>query len=58
MRNALVKFYNVQGEHIYTLETPAQVSAAQTEGGSRYKLNNNGNLVRERVLKCPCCMSE
>lgn len=25
MRNALVKFYNVQGEHIYTLETPAQV---------------------------------
>ncbi|CAL8284752.1 unnamed protein product [Lota lota] len=23
-RNALVKFYNVQGEHIYTLETPAQ----------------------------------
>ena len=47
MRNALVKFYNVQGEHIYTLETPAQVSAAQTEGGSRYKLNNNGNLVRE-----------
>lgn len=25
-RNALVKFYNVQGEHIYTLETPAQVS--------------------------------
>ncbi|XP_075879344.1 tubby-related protein 4 isoform X2 [Nelusetta ayraudi] len=22
-RNALVKFYNVQGEHIYTLETPA-----------------------------------
>lgn len=28
MRNALVKFYNVQGEHIYTLETPAQVSPA------------------------------
>lgn len=26
MRNALVKFYNVQGEHIYTLETPAQVA--------------------------------
>lgn len=26
MRNALVKFYNVQGEHIYTLETPAQVN--------------------------------
>ncbi|XP_028293273.1 tubby-related protein 4 [Gouania willdenowi] len=24
MRNALVKFYNIQGEHIYTLETPAQ----------------------------------
>ncbi|MFT7797519.1 tubby-related protein 4 [Arapaima gigas] len=23
-RNALVKFYNVHGEHIYTLETPAQ----------------------------------
>lgn len=28
MRNALVKFYNVQGEHIYTLETPAQVGPA------------------------------
>lgn len=27
-RNALVKFFNVQGEHIYTLETPAQVSPA------------------------------
>lgn len=27
-RNALVKFYNVQGEHIYTLETPALVSAS------------------------------
>lgn len=26
LRNALVKFYNVEGEHIYTLETPAQVS--------------------------------
>lgn len=25
-RNVLVKFYNVHGEHIYTLETPAQVS--------------------------------
>ncbi|KAJ8383186.1 hypothetical protein SKAU_G00039640 [Synaphobranchus kaupii] len=24
MRNPLVKFYNVHGEHIYTLETPAQ----------------------------------
>ncbi|KAM8834413.1 tubby-related protein 4 isoform 1-T1 [Synchiropus picturatus] len=24
MRNAVVKFYNIQGEHIYTLETPAQ----------------------------------
>lgn len=24
-RNAIVKFYNVQGEHIYTLDTPAQV---------------------------------
>ncbi|TRY83490.1 hypothetical protein DNTS_016224 [Danionella cerebrum] len=24
MRNALIKFYNIQGEHIYTLETPAQ----------------------------------
>ncbi|XP_065328072.1 tubby-related protein 4a isoform X2 [Pelmatolapia mariae] len=23
-RNAIVKFYNVQGEHIYTLDTPAQ----------------------------------
>lgn len=28
-RNALVKFYNVQGEHIYTLETPAQVSLSR-----------------------------
>lgn len=27
IRNALVKFYNVQGEHIYTLETPAQVTS-------------------------------
>lgn len=25
-RNAIVKFYNVRGEHIYTLDTPAQVS--------------------------------
>lgn len=25
-RNAIVKFYNVCGEHIYSLETPAQVS--------------------------------
>lgn len=24
-RNAIVKFYNVRGEHIYTLDTPAQV---------------------------------
>ncbi|XP_013876777.1 tubby-related protein 4 isoform X1 [Austrofundulus limnaeus] len=24
LKNALVKFYNVQGEHIYTLETPSQ----------------------------------
>lgn len=24
-RNAIVKFYNVRGEHIYSLETPAQV---------------------------------
>lgn len=32
MRNALVKFYNVQGEHIYTLETPAQVSLCKLRG--------------------------
>lgn len=32
MRNALVKFYNVQGEHIYTLETPAQVSLVKRSG--------------------------
>lgn len=25
-RNAIVKFYNVRGEHIYTLDTPAQVT--------------------------------
>lgn len=31
-RNALVKFYNVQGEHIYTLETPAQVSRGLLTG--------------------------
>lgn len=31
MRNALVKFYNVQGEHIYTLETPAQVYHLQKQ---------------------------
>lgn len=24
-KNAIVKFYNVQGDHIYTLDTPAQV---------------------------------
>lgn len=24
-RNAVAKFYNIRGEHIYTLETPAQV---------------------------------
>jgi len=34
MRNALVKFYNVQGEHIYTLETPAQVSCDQSSDQS------------------------
>lgn len=45
MRNALVKFYNVQGEHIYTLETPAQVGAAQTEGCSIIRLYNNGDFV-------------
>lgn len=26
LKSALVKFYNVHGEHIYTLETPVQVS--------------------------------
>ena len=26
VRNAIVKFYNVRGEHIYTLDTPAQVT--------------------------------
>lgn len=31
VRNALVKFYNVQGEHIYTLETPAQVSSIEIQ---------------------------
>lgn len=25
LKSALVKFYNVRGEHIYTLETPVQV---------------------------------
>ena len=25
-RNAIVKFYNVHGEHTYTLDTPAQVN--------------------------------
>lgn len=25
IRNAIVKFYNIGGEHIYTLDTPAQV---------------------------------
>lgn len=37
MRNALVKFYNVQGEHIYTLETPAQVGSKYNE---EYKRGN------------------
>lgn len=32
LKNALVKFYNVQGEHIYTLETPSQVSPALNSG--------------------------
>lgn len=27
-RNAIVKFYNVRGDHIYTLDTPAQVIGA------------------------------
>lgn len=27
IRNATVKFYNVRGEHIYSLDTPAQVNA-------------------------------
>lgn len=36
MRNALVKFYNVQGEHIYTLETPAQVSSIEIRIGDSY----------------------
>lgn len=25
LKSALVKFYNIHGEHIYTLETPVQV---------------------------------
>lgn len=25
LKSALIKFYNVRGEHIYTLETPVQV---------------------------------
>lgn len=27
-RNAIVKFYNVRGEHTYTLDTPAQVMSS------------------------------
>jgi len=30
VRNAIVKFYNVRGEHIYTLDTPAQVHTHKT----------------------------
>lgn len=33
LRNALVKFYNVQGEHIYTLEMPAQVGFLENGRG-------------------------
>ncbi|XP_039603714.1 tubby-related protein 4a [Polypterus senegalus] len=35
LRNALVKFYNVHGEHIYTLETPAQRSITTICWGHR-----------------------
>uniref|UniRef100_A0A672FPP4 TUB like protein 4b n=1 Tax=Salarias fasciatus TaxID=181472 RepID=A0A672FPP4_SALFA len=34
-RNALVKFYNVQGEHIYTLETTAQRAISRLCWGHR-----------------------
>lgn len=30
LKSALVKFYNVHGEHIYTLETPVQVQFVLT----------------------------
>lgn len=32
-RNAIVKFYNVQGDHIYTLDTPAQVNICAVKPG-------------------------
>ena len=32
VRNAIVKFYNVRGEHIYTLDTPAQVTQSSLLG--------------------------
>lgn len=38
-RNAIVKFYNVRGEHIYTLDTPAQVIHFNTaKHGSQHKI--------------------
>ncbi|CAB1335536.1 unnamed protein product [Coregonus sp. 'balchen'] len=41
MRNALVKFYNVQGEHIYTLETPAQSAMEKTGNQGSIKCEYN-----------------
>uniref|UniRef100_A0A3Q3IE67 Tubby-related protein 4 n=1 Tax=Monopterus albus TaxID=43700 RepID=A0A3Q3IE67_MONAL len=35
IRNAIVKFYNVRGEHIYTLDTPAQRSITTLCWGHR-----------------------
>lgn len=41
-RNAIVKFYNVRGEHIYTLDTPAQVTNAVA--AAAVVLLNPGNM--------------
>ena len=38
VRNAIVKFYNVRGEHIYTLDTPAQVTQNSWPSGGRLVL--------------------
>lgn len=38
-RNAIVKFYNVRGEHIYTLDTPAQVTNAVAAGPQKRVCN-------------------
>lgn len=46
-RNAIVKFYNVRGEHIYTLDTPAQV--INVVGAIALILLNSGTFLTKEV---------